>query len=322
MRVWATLAFALCAALSLGAAEPEFAIAKFKYDRPAAFTYTFDDGSRDQLEQGVPLLDRYGFKGSFYLVVLNADRGTADRERKDKWLNWEEWKQIPAAGHEVGNHSLNHHQLTKLTAERGKAEVNEPIEIIRKHLGVTVETFCCPGNAINDEVRSWILENHYAITEGRVSFGGPKFTTADANRYLDQAIQQGRHTIAMIHGITPEGKAYQPFNDLKTFEDHLAYAKSREQEIWIAPLREVAAYKLLRDHSQLRVQPLGDRRWQLEILPGPGACGLRSELTIRVDAPVAEVRQGDRLRPVVKTASGSRFELDSAAGPATVTLEQ
>ena len=39
---------------------------------PALVSLTFDDGLRCQFEQGVPVLDRYGFPATFFLVA-NTD---------------------------------------------------------------------------------------------------------------------------------------------------------------------------------------------------------------------------------------------------------
>src|SRR6266851_5617228 len=41
-------------------------------DKPALVSLTFDDGLRCQFEKAVPILDRYGFPGTFFLVA-NTD---------------------------------------------------------------------------------------------------------------------------------------------------------------------------------------------------------------------------------------------------------
>jgi hypothetical protein len=64
----------------------------------AAVNLAYDDALDSQLDNAVPSLDRYGFKGSFYLVMS----ATAVRQRM------EEWRSIAANGHELGNHSLFH----------------------------------------------------------------------------------------------------------------------------------------------------------------------------------------------------------------------
>ena len=63
-----------------------------------AVSLTFDDGTQNQLERAVPVLNEFGLKGTFYLVPLGDD--------------WQErlapWSEMAADGHELGNHTLSH----------------------------------------------------------------------------------------------------------------------------------------------------------------------------------------------------------------------
>ena len=59
---------------------------------------TFDDGpTAEGVEAVIPLLDRYRAKGTFFLI---GERITAPLVQR-----------IAAAGHEIGNHSFNHHRM-------------------------------------------------------------------------------------------------------------------------------------------------------------------------------------------------------------------
>jgi peptidoglycan/xylan/chitin deacetylase (PgdA/CDA1 family) len=44
-------------------------VALFQGDRVAAMTYSFDDGTADQLALAVPMLDKYGFKATFFVIA-------------------------------------------------------------------------------------------------------------------------------------------------------------------------------------------------------------------------------------------------------------
>jgi beta-glucosidase len=61
-----------------------------------AISLSFDDGRFSQIDQCVPLLDKYGVKGTFY---ISTDRLEF---RKD------EWKAAAENGHDLGNHTLKH----------------------------------------------------------------------------------------------------------------------------------------------------------------------------------------------------------------------
>ncbi|HEX6971404.1 MAG TPA: polysaccharide deacetylase family protein, partial [Limnochordia bacterium] len=63
-----------------------------------AISLTFDDGMASHLEKVVPLLARYRFLATFYLMP-----------RGDDWqARLEPWRPVAAAGHEIGNHTTRH----------------------------------------------------------------------------------------------------------------------------------------------------------------------------------------------------------------------
>lgn len=63
-----------------------------------AVSLTFDDGTENQLEKAIPLLNQFGLKATFYL----QPRGKNWRKRSVPW------EKVAIAGHEIGNHTLAH----------------------------------------------------------------------------------------------------------------------------------------------------------------------------------------------------------------------
>ena len=64
----------------------------------AAVSLAYDDALDSQLDNALPVLDRYGLKGSFYLQLSNPA----------VQLRMGEWRAAARRGHELGNHSLFH----------------------------------------------------------------------------------------------------------------------------------------------------------------------------------------------------------------------
>jgi hypothetical protein len=56
----------------------------------AAISLTFDDVRHSQVTQGLPILDEYGTKATFYVSILNLE-GQSDA-----------WKRAAINGHEIG----------------------------------------------------------------------------------------------------------------------------------------------------------------------------------------------------------------------------
>ena len=63
-----------------------------------AVSLSYDDTLNSQLDNAIPTLDKYGLKGSFYLLLSTP----VITERLD------EWRSAASAGHELGNHTIYH----------------------------------------------------------------------------------------------------------------------------------------------------------------------------------------------------------------------
>ena len=64
----------------------------------AAVTLSYRDSLSSQLEHAVPVLNKYGLKGAFYLALSSPDFHK----------HFSEWKKVATQGHELGNQTLYH----------------------------------------------------------------------------------------------------------------------------------------------------------------------------------------------------------------------
>lgn len=90
--------------------------------------FTFDDGGESFLTKAAPLLERYGFKGVFFISTKYI--GTQG------FLTKEQVKELAERGHVVGSHSHTHPEIfTKLTKEEIHEEWQRSCEILKDILG-------------------------------------------------------------------------------------------------------------------------------------------------------------------------------------------
>ena len=66
MRTILLAGLALAASVAT-AAQPEVKVAKWKGDTKACFLLAFDDGCPSQLQNAMPVLNKYKIPGTFYL---------------------------------------------------------------------------------------------------------------------------------------------------------------------------------------------------------------------------------------------------------------
>lgn len=103
-------------------------------DNPVALT--FDDGYVDAATEALPLLQRFGFTATFYIVT--------DFVGRPGYMTWDDIRNLQANGMEIGSHTLSHPDLTYYDPEVVYDEIVLSRVIIQRKLGAPVHSFCYP----------------------------------------------------------------------------------------------------------------------------------------------------------------------------------
>ena len=112
---------------------------------------TFDDGpSSENTPRLLEMLKQRNIKATFFLIGQNA-AANPDLVRR-----------ILAEGHEIGNHSWTHPQLSKLSDDRVTAEITKTQDAIKDASGYTPTLLRPPYGAITARQREWI-ENQFGL---------------------------------------------------------------------------------------------------------------------------------------------------------------
>ncbi|MDH4208441.1 MAG: polysaccharide deacetylase family protein, partial [Anaerolineae bacterium] len=100
---------------------------------------TFDDGFRDQYTAAYPLLRKYGFAGTFFVITRFADEGRPD------YMSWAEIELLHAGGMEIGSHSYTHPGLEGKTFDYVVWQVLGSKEAIEARTREPVRFFSYPS---------------------------------------------------------------------------------------------------------------------------------------------------------------------------------
>jgi peptidoglycan/xylan/chitin deacetylase (PgdA/CDA1 family) len=81
---------------------------------------TFGNAPKSQYTYAKPILDKYGFKASFFVVCNWIE---SDEDEDNSHMTWQDIETLHNEGHDIGAKSLNHKDLTTLSASELDCEV-------------------------------------------------------------------------------------------------------------------------------------------------------------------------------------------------------
>jgi len=240
----------------------------------AAVSLTFDDGMRSHLYTAIPILERHGLRGTFYV----NPRGTEESAGVgDSWMKrLAPWQPVQARGHEIGNHTLLHpcslniqtewnqeHNLLYWTLE----QVQEDILAAQRRLEAAFpvqrgNTFAYPcyestvGRGRGRVSYTPFVAAHFVAARHKGELLGDhandplhcdlhhlsswpveRQSGARMVGLVEQAAHLGRWIVFTFHGID-EGHLLVGSGDFTQLIEYLA----RRTDIWTAPLVEVGRY--------------------------------------------------------------------------------
>jgi peptidoglycan/xylan/chitin deacetylase (PgdA/CDA1 family) len=220
--------------------------------KKAAVSLTFDDGTPGHVHVAAPLLERRHLRGTFFLPTDRIGvNGTT----------WDDWKTVHENGHEIGSHSRSHRSLVRLTDEEIRREIDGSVQEIEARIpGVRCVTFAYPYGRWSGAVRQRVAQRYLAArtvdpgtVTGTVDLAAlptlmpPAGTqTGEILSPIREAVARKGWTILCFHGILGQeelpgdpGWDTRPVSELEAVLDGLL---DLGDEVWIAPLGEVAAW--------------------------------------------------------------------------------
>lgn len=152
---------------------------------------TFDDGFQNFFSEAFPVLEKYGFRATVFLVTefcgKNNDwAGNPPELPSSKVLSWEEIRQLHGLGIEFGGHSRTHPDLTKVSDSRVESEIVESKAVIENALGGEVTTFAYPFGKFNPDVKQTVEKSYKAAVStnlGKVRAGSDLFSLERVDTY-------------------------------------------------------------------------------------------------------------------------------------------
>jgi hypothetical protein len=226
----------------------------------AAVSLSFDDSRPSQVDNGVPILDSFGVRGTFYTIVPAAQK------------RLEAWRSAVARGHEMGNHTVNHpctcnfwwnkvNMLEEYTLEKMDAELAEASANIERALGVRPRSFAYPcGEKFvgrGEATRSYVplVAKHFLAGRGfrneatndpircdlaqLTGIDGDDQSFEALKKWFDEAVERNTYLVLVFHDV---GVAERQRVTGDTLKRVCEYATNPANGLWADTVANVAAY--------------------------------------------------------------------------------
>lgn len=228
-------------------------ISKYYGNKQAALSLTFDDGLKEQYTLVFPKLKQLGLKATFGIIGSRMDNEKLSSEKQT--FTWKQAAEMSKQGQEIASHGWAHKNVTKLNKDELRFEVEHNDSIINKYVGKKPSTYFYPGNRKSDEAVEYCSKNKITTRTRQTSLGS-KRTQGWFETWLNDIINKGDWAITMTHGIRI---GYDSFGDENRLWRMLEYAKTQEDKLWIAPLKDVGAYTIEMENSKIKTKRHKDK---------------------------------------------------------------
>ncbi len=104
---------------------------------------TFDDAYTDFYTHGFPVLEKYGFAATLF-VITGFTRAQRSARNGREFMSWKEVKEVAAHGISIGSHTVTHPELRALAEAELHREIAESKRCLEEKLARPVTSFSYP----------------------------------------------------------------------------------------------------------------------------------------------------------------------------------
>jgi peptidoglycan/xylan/chitin deacetylase (PgdA/CDA1 family) len=104
---------------------------------------TYDDTDLGQFTIAYPEMQKYNFKGLFFIMTVSLNR--------PNYMTREQVKQLSDAGNTIGSHTWDHHNVKQYKANDWKVQLDKPTQQLETITGKPIRYFAYPFGLWNEQ---------------------------------------------------------------------------------------------------------------------------------------------------------------------------
>ena len=122
---------------------------------------TFDDGRLGVYTHAFPLLQKYGFSATSYIVPqwINENKAPPS-ESYSQFLPWEQVRELSKRGFSIGSHTYSHQNLAALDEKSILSELEAADRLIEQQTGTKVQHFSYPYGKYAEKVLDVVRQRY------------------------------------------------------------------------------------------------------------------------------------------------------------------
>ncbi|MCU0343001.1 MAG: polysaccharide deacetylase family protein [Ignavibacterium sp.] len=274
-------------------------------DKQSAFSLTFDDGLLSHTDNVGPILNQYGFKGTFYVLppyLTDALPGIW------RYGTWPGFQSMAAEGHEIGSHTMNHYDLTTLQwgdvnddstllyelyqskifieqkiPDKKCISLNYPYTIHNAAVDSAASLFYESGRTLGQVPNDSSLskEQWFELKAKVVLFNEPRNSIDDDLdelitflEWTQNSINNRKWGMIIIHDVVPFSQLpelvgqgiYEPISsEWLTSLCDFLWARSLDKEVWVETVGNITLYIKERDNAEYQIISSSDQLIQINV---------------------------------------------------------
>lgn len=296
-------------------------------DKRAAFSFTFDDGFISHYETVRPILNNFGFKGTFYVIT-----GSLTETLPSIWRygTWQQFREMSAEGHEIASHTVKHPGLDTIQAGdiytqntlhyemfRSKEKIEEKIpgkkvitinypyishnSLVDSIAQIYYEAGRSGGSTLNTSSLNSV--QRFGLFSKKVEFSIPRNSPQDDadewqdfESYVQRSIDENKWGMIMIHEVYPFsripeavgfGAFYPVSSEWLTQLCQLMKDKSDANEMWVETVANIIRYSRERDSFTSTVLSTSDTLIEISATDNLNNSIYNYPLTVDIQVPLS-----------------------------------